>query len=121
LIEGTLERGTYDVPDTTSDENSCNGQLSREYRDAVLVTDRNGAICWVKPAFCALTRHGRQEVIGANPRWLKSGCHEARFYQGLWNTILSRRTGAAKSLIAAKIARSIHKNSGSTRCKIRIR
>ena len=60
--------------------------------DSVLVTDRNGAICWVNPAFCALTGYGRQEVIGANPRWLKSGYHEAGFYQDLWNTILSRRT-----------------------------
>ncbi|HLK69191.1 MAG TPA: PAS domain S-box protein [Bryobacteraceae bacterium] len=60
--------------------------------DSVLVTDRNGAICWVNPAFCALTGYGRQELIGTNPRWLKSGCHEAGFYQDLWNTILSRRT-----------------------------
>ena len=60
--------------------------------DSVLVTDHNGAICWVNLAFCALTGYGPQEVIGANPRCLKSGYHEAGFYQDLWNTILSGRT-----------------------------
>ena len=59
--------------------------------DSVLVTDRNGAICWVNTAFCTSTGYGRQEVIGANPRCLKSGCHETGFYQDLWNTILSGR------------------------------
>ena len=60
--------------------------------DSVLVTDRKGAICWVNLAFSALTGYGPQEVVGANPRCLKSGYHETGFYQDLWNTILSGRT-----------------------------
>jgi len=60
--------------------------------NAILVTDRAGAIQWVNPAFSKLTGYTPEEVIGQTPRMLKSGKHDAAFYRDLWRTILSGQT-----------------------------
>jgi PAS domain S-box-containing protein len=57
--------------------------------NAIVITDRDGSIQWANPAFEALTGYSRAEAIGKNPRLLKSGEHEASFYRGLWDKILS--------------------------------
>ena len=57
--------------------------------DTVMITDRNGVIEYVNPAFEALTGHTRDEVCGKNPRILKSGEQDAETYQELWKTILA--------------------------------
>lgn len=60
--------------------------------NAIVITDRNGAILWTNPAFSALTGYGPEEVIGRNPRILNSGGHDQAFYKKLWSTILSGQT-----------------------------
>ncbi len=55
--------------------------------NAILITDCEGRITWVNPAFTRLTGYGTAEVIGQTPRLLKSGEHEETFYRTLWNTI----------------------------------
>ncbi len=57
----------------------------------IVITDGDGNILWVNPAFVALSGYTLQEVVGKNPRLLKSGRHDAEFYHGMWNTILSGR------------------------------
>jgi len=57
--------------------------------DSVFVTDRDGTIEYVNPSFEELTGFSQEEAIGANPRILKSGKHDQRFFENLWNTILS--------------------------------
>lgn len=59
--------------------------------NGVMITDRSGAILWVNPAFTALTGYTPEEVLGANPRILKSGRQDAAFYQEFWRTILAGR------------------------------
>src|SRR5882724_1083860 len=60
--------------------------------NAITITDRNGDILWVNPAFSILTGYVPEEVVGKNPRFLKSGRHGAAFYRKLWQTILSGRS-----------------------------
>ncbi len=55
--------------------------------NAIVITDRSGAMLWVNPAFAALTGYDRKAIVGANPRVLKSGRHRADFYRNLWKTI----------------------------------
>ncbi|HKK05788.1 MAG TPA: EAL domain-containing protein [Gammaproteobacteria bacterium] len=56
--------------------------------DVVVITDRNGVIEYVNPAFLATSGYSRDEVIGATPAINKSGLHESEFYRGMWQTIL---------------------------------
>jgi PAS domain S-box-containing protein len=57
--------------------------------NSVVITDRDGIITWVNPAFTRLTGYSQQEMIGQTPRLLKSGTQDQPFYENLWNTILS--------------------------------
>jgi two-component system cell cycle sensor histidine kinase/response regulator CckA len=60
--------------------------------NAVVITNRDGLIEWVNPAFVALTGFSAEEALGKNPRDLvKSGKHDQAFYAGLWNAILAGR------------------------------
>ncbi|MGH9780039.1 MAG: response regulator, partial [Candidatus Acidiferrales bacterium] len=52
--------------------------------NAVVITDREGRITWVNPAFTRLTGYAAAEVLGQTPRFLKSGKHEAAFYRSMW-------------------------------------
>jgi PAS domain S-box-containing protein len=57
--------------------------------NAIVITDREGNIQWVNPAYTQLTGYSFEEVIGQNPRILKSGMQDHAYYQRLWDTILS--------------------------------
>jgi PAS domain S-box-containing protein len=57
--------------------------------DGIVITDIDGRIQYVNPAFSAMTGYSRLEVLGQNPRVLKSGRHPKGFYEGLWGTLRS--------------------------------
>jgi diguanylate cyclase (GGDEF)-like protein/PAS domain S-box-containing protein len=57
--------------------------------DVVMITDCNGVIEYVNPAFEQTTGYSRREVLGKTPKLLKSDKHDERFAQRLWETILS--------------------------------
>jgi PAS domain S-box-containing protein len=56
---------------------------------SVVITDVGGDIEYVNPQFVRLTGYRAEEVLGRNPRILKSGKHSPTFYQKLWGTIVS--------------------------------
>ena len=58
--------------------------------EGILITDRTATIIAVNESFCRLTGYSRQEVIGQNPRILKSGKEDALFYADMWNAIKLR-------------------------------
>lgn len=55
--------------------------------DAIVITDADANIQYVNPAFERMTGYSRGEVIGQNPRILKSGKHGPDFYKDMWDTI----------------------------------
>jgi PAS domain S-box-containing protein len=55
--------------------------------DAIAITDSRGTIVWANQAFSALSGYGTAELIGENPRILKSGVHDEAFYREMWRTI----------------------------------
>ncbi|OGI41039.1 MAG: hypothetical protein A2140_03415 [Candidatus Muproteobacteria bacterium RBG_16_62_13] len=55
--------------------------------DSVIITDREGVIEYVNPAFEHTTGYTRAEVIGRKPSLVKSGKHDQNFYERLWQTI----------------------------------
>jgi PAS domain S-box-containing protein len=56
--------------------------------DVVVITDCNGKIEYVNPAFEATTGYTRAEAVGNTPRLMKSSLHPTDFYSGLWKQIL---------------------------------
>ncbi len=56
--------------------------------EGVVITSATGDIEYVNPAFTRITGYSREEVLGKNPRILKSGQQDPAFYQQLWATIL---------------------------------
>jgi PAS domain S-box-containing protein len=59
---------------------------------AVTVTNGDGRIEYVNPAFTQITGYTPQEALGGNPRMLKSGRQEPALYQDLWATIRAGRS-----------------------------
>jgi PAS domain S-box-containing protein len=60
--------------------------------EVVVVTDLEGRIQYVNPAFETVTGYSREEALGQNPRILKSGKHDNQFYEELWQTISSGKS-----------------------------
>jgi len=86
-IIGTL----LDITDRLKTEEGLK-QLSIAIEQAaedIIITDTEGTIKYVNPAFEKITGYSRDEAIGKNPRILKSGFHNKAFYENLWNTIKS--------------------------------
>ena len=55
----------------------------------MLITDREGMIEYTNPAFTQVTGFTSEEAIGKTPRILKSGDHDASFYEAMWSNILA--------------------------------
>jgi PAS domain S-box-containing protein len=55
----------------------------------VVITDINGNIVYVNPKFTEITGYSKDEVLGKNPRILKSGEMPEENYKNLWQTITS--------------------------------
>ncbi len=58
---------------------------------SVMITDSHGCIEYVNPRFSVVTGYEPGEVVGRNPRLLKSGCHPPGFYEEMWETIAAGR------------------------------
>jgi len=70
------------------------GSLARaveQVAEGVVITDCEGTILYVNPAFSRLSGYSPEEVIGATPRLVRSGKHDCQFYRNLWSTIRSGR------------------------------
>ena len=57
--------------------------------DSVIITNKKGEIEYVNPGFEKTTGYARREVLGKKPHILKSGQHDAAFYENLWRIIRS--------------------------------
>lgn len=58
---------------------------------AMIITDPDGIIEWVNPAFTKLTGYSIEESIGQKPSLLKSGVQNDDFYLNMWNELISGR------------------------------
>ncbi|WP_455375068.1 EAL domain-containing protein [Kaarinaea lacus] len=58
-----------------------------ESHTAMLITDKQGIILRVNPAFTRVTGYSAEEVIGKNPRVLQSGHQSKEFYKKFWKSI----------------------------------
>lgn len=54
---------------------------------SIVITDTKGNIEFVNPAVIKTTGYSKEELLGNNPRVLKSGFQNKSFYKNLWDTI----------------------------------
>ncbi|MEC9313594.1 MAG: PAS domain S-box protein, partial [Pseudomonadota bacterium] len=69
-------------------------RLSREVfentLEGIMITDRDGIIVDVNPAFNKITGYERQDVLGQNPAILNSGRQSPAFYEEMWRQLQQR-------------------------------
>jgi PAS domain S-box-containing protein len=70
--------------------NSLLIQALESTRDGVMITDLQGAILHVNRALEHMSGYSRQELLGQNPRLLKSNVHAASVYADMWRAVLAR-------------------------------
>ena len=58
---------------------------------SIVITDAEGNIEYVNPSFVRVTGYTPLDVVGRNPRILKSGCNPPSVYKELWETVLAGR------------------------------
>jgi len=56
-------------------------------QEGILITDAQRNIIDMNPAFGSITGYSRDEVLGKKPSLLKSGLHDASFYENMWRAI----------------------------------
>lgn len=59
---------------------------------SIVITDLDGDITYVNPAFLKLTGYDEDEIIGNNPRILQSGLTPSETYDDLWATLSGGKT-----------------------------
>jgi two-component system, cell cycle sensor histidine kinase and response regulator CckA len=62
-------------------------QVVEQSAELVLITELNGSIVYVNPAFERMTGYSAAEAVGQNPRILRSGLQGAEFYRDLWASL----------------------------------
>jgi PAS domain S-box-containing protein len=72
---------------TTALEAAANG---------IVITDLEGVIRWVNPAFSLLTGYSSMEAMGQHTRILNSGMHPKEFYAEMWNEIMAGRVWSGR-------------------------
>jgi PAS domain S-box-containing protein len=60
--------------------------------ESVIITDADARITYVNPAFERITGYARDEVIGRNPRLLKSEIQTPWFYDAMWAALTNGLT-----------------------------
>lgn len=78
-----------DITDKRSNETAVRklSQAVEQSPSIVTITDRGGMIEYVNPKFTEVTGYTMEEVVGHNPRILKSGETPAGEYSELWRTV----------------------------------
>lgn len=59
-------------------------------QEAILITNAHSDIVFVNDAFVRITGYSEQDVLGKNPRILKSNLQDSHFYKNMWKQIMSK-------------------------------
>ncbi len=63
-------------------------QVFDSTQEAIMMTDAGARIVAVNPAFERITGYREAEVLGRNPRLLRSGRHPRHFYRQMWASLV---------------------------------
>jgi PAS domain S-box-containing protein len=71
-------------------------QATEQSSEIVLITDIDANITYVNPAFERVTGYSAGEVLGKNPRLLKSEQQDSAFYENMWKQLVSGNVWSGK-------------------------
>lgn len=97
LIQHNRLRGIIGTAEDITEQSLAEGELRKliqaveQSPATVVITDTEGNIEYVNPKFTQLTGYEFHDVIGKNPRIMKSGSQPNEFYKELWETITDGR------------------------------
>ncbi len=94
LAVGGLVVNVRDVTERREAEESVQKLLSavEQGGDAIFITDPDGAITYVNPAFERVYGFSKKETLGKTPQILRSGRYDEVFYERFWKTLLAGKT-----------------------------
>ncbi|MEZ8825406.1 EAL domain-containing protein [Vibrio amylolyticus] len=75
----------------TEDKLKLAASVFTHAREGIIITDTAGLIIDVNETFSDITGYTRDEVLGENPRILKSNHHDEAFYQSIWQSLFERK------------------------------
>ena len=67
-------------------------QALEQSPSSILITDLKGNIEYANKAFCQITGYSKDEIIGKNPRFLKSGKTESKLFAQMWKNLSNGKT-----------------------------
>ncbi|MGC8657986.1 MAG: PAS domain-containing protein, partial [Desulfomonilaceae bacterium] len=79
--------------------------------ETVIITDSEGIIQYANPVSEKITGYTSEELIGKNPRVMKSGVHDPAFYKDLWDTIKSGDTWSGRLVNKRKDGSYFHEEA----------
>ncbi len=87
-ISGAVIRAR-DITNQTEQEKELrlSAKVFESAAEGIIITNRGGTIQAVNPAFCRITGYSYNEVLGKNPRILKSDRHDQAYYQQMWQSL----------------------------------
>ncbi|HUH86922.1 MAG TPA: EAL domain-containing protein [Pusillimonas sp.] len=125
IVSGVM----LDVTDRKKEESMAQlTSLVYEHSNAAMVvTDANGVVITVNPAFTDITGYALDDVVGRRISVLSSGRHDKAFYASMWNTITTegswegevwnRRKNGEEYVERLNISTS-YNDDGSVRCRV---
>ena len=80
-------RGEIDERTRAENQLRLFGMVFENALEGISITDAEGRIVAVNPAFTEITGYQENEVLGQNPRVLKSERHDGGFYADMWEAL----------------------------------
>ncbi len=76
--------------------------------EGMLITDEEGTITAVNKAFTNITGYSQAEVLGKNPKILKSGIQDKVFYEQMWDSLKTKGSWKGEIINAKKDGTNIY-------------
>lgn len=85
-----------------AEENLRTISVAFESRDPILIVDAQSTILRANRMFLKISGYSQDELIGQNPRILKTGRYNESYYKKMWGQLLSKGSWAGETRIRDK-------------------